>query len=81
MLWSGHSSVKHVRQRFHRHTHHDDSNYQGGQTNQVELILEQLDQFVVTALQEARDGIKTLTMPTMMNGNVFTRTHTAMDYM
>lgn len=30
---------------------HDDSNHQGSQTNQVELLREQLDQFVMTALR------------------------------
>lgn len=35
-------------------THHDDSNHQGSQTNQVELLREQLDQFIVTALRGGR---------------------------
>lgn len=39
----------------HSNTHHDDSNHQGSQTNQVQLLREQLDQFVVTALGGGRN--------------------------
>lgn len=35
---------------FQSNTHHDDSNDQGGQTDDVELLREELDQFIMTAL-------------------------------
>ena len=38
------------------YTHHDDSHHQRGQTNQVELLGEQLGQFDVTALLGDRRG-------------------------
>lgn len=45
-FWSSHRCVF--------HTHHDDGNDQGGQTNQVELLREEVNQFNVTALGEVR---------------------------
>lgn len=35
---------------FQSNTHHDDSNDQGGQTDDVELLREELDQFIMTTL-------------------------------
>lgn len=35
-------------------THHDDGNDQGGQTNQVELLREEFNQFDMTALGKVR---------------------------
>lgn len=41
-------------------THHDDGDHQSGQTNQVELLGEQLDEFIVTALDgDRRKSMKT----------------------
>lgn len=37
-------------------THHDDSDHQSGQTDQVQLLREQLDQFAVTALGGGRNA-------------------------
>lgn len=43
-------AVWNIHLHFQSDAHHDDSDHQSSQTNQVELLREQLDQFVVTAL-------------------------------
>lgn len=53
------SAVRSVRLHFQSDAHHDDCDHQGSQTNQVELLGEQLDQFIVTALGGDRGGVKT----------------------